>query len=693
MALDDDPTVIGERSGWEEIPPASLIDNYRIIKTLGRGGMGTVYLAEQITLEKKYALKVLPSFLGYDPPFKARFLQEGRNMARLEHPGIVPVHYAGSCNDLNYIAMDYLPGGNLESYLKACRDRSSHYSGDATVEDDSSSSRNFPAVSPAEVKEILRQVLEALVFAHASGVVHCDLKPANLLLQKQINPPHGSGIRLSQSDLTIKIADFGLAQVIGEGFMQSFVSESLAASATNLAGAMVAPRRPGSSAGFAGTVHFIAPEVLDGDSASVLSDLYSVGIIGYYLLTGVKPVGRYVSASSRVAGLGRNWDDFLNLLMESDPSARTQSASFALKQLAALDFKGSSRFLPSHSQLVKPSVAENDPNPASVVSQQTPDDSRVPTSPPIRRSPLQLKKDSQPQEAVPAQHSDKSLFEEVEYASTAIPTDVASTSKIKYRLKARSADLTENGNNETTPASKRNVKGILREAYFPQHRRDSSARLKRRLTILLWFALLWVGLVTSSLVYVNFIQSAPFLSPLSDYTVFLLMLVPASFFIGLGVWHLLTTRFYSKVLVYLAAGILIFSVNTRVLQIISDQDNASLLAVNNVWSLLLTYELLKTTRPDMPRSMNTWFNERYIFNEIQRMPESSKILLFERYLNDLEMRALPSTGYFHFTSTVTRRILNDSTSPWHKASRLYSADSSRIFVIRQVIRPYLHFLK
>ena len=196
----DDETILGDDSGSgdnNELKPGTMLDNYRIERLLGRGGMGAVYLAEHERLKQQYALKVLPQELSGRGDFAERFLNEGQRMAGLRHPGIVPILYAGEANGLHYFAMEYVSGGDLEQRLESAGGR----------------------LRQEEVRSILQQLLEALQYAHSSGVIHRDLKPANILVEGG-----------EAADLRVKITDFGLAEVLGEGYMKSLVERTMTAS-------------------------------------------------------------------------------------------------------------------------------------------------------------------------------------------------------------------------------------------------------------------------------------------------------------------------------------------------------------------------------------------------------------------------------------------------------------------------------
>src|SRR6266496_5129385 len=132
---------------------------YRIERLLGRGGMGVVYLAEHLRLNRRVALKLLAPEIAQDPKFRERFVRESQLAASLEHPNIIPIYDAGEEGDLLYIAMRYVEGTDLKTLIV-----------------------DGEALEPARALSILDQVASALDAAHARGLVHRDVKPGNVLL-------------------------------------------------------------------------------------------------------------------------------------------------------------------------------------------------------------------------------------------------------------------------------------------------------------------------------------------------------------------------------------------------------------------------------------------------------------------------------------------------------------------------------
>lgn len=203
-----------------------LGERYRIIDTLGEGGMANVYLAEDIILQRKVAVKILRLDLQNEPQTQARFQREALATSELSHPNIVSVLDVGTDHGLPYMVMEYVDGPKLKEYIR----------------------KN----SPLDLREVIRimdQILSAVALAHKHNVIHRDLKPQNILMDKRGN---------------IKIADFGIAVALN----QSSVTQ------TN---------------SVMGSVHYMSPEQTRGGLVTKQSDIYSLGIILYELITGKVP--------------------------------------------------------------------------------------------------------------------------------------------------------------------------------------------------------------------------------------------------------------------------------------------------------------------------------------------------------------------------------------------------------------------
>ncbi|MEO6793924.1 MAG: serine/threonine-protein kinase [Mycobacterium sp.] len=211
----------------------STFAGYRIVRLLGSGGMGEVYLAEHPRLPRRDALKVLPATVSADPGFRERFNREADLAASLWHPHIVGVHDRGEYDGQLWIAMDHVAGSDADRRLRHC-----------------------PGGMPREqVVEIVAAVAQALDYAHQRGLLHRDVKPANILLTEP-----------GESSARIILADFGIGLR---------VDEVSGLTATNMA---------------VGTLRYAAPEQLRGEPLDGRADQYALAATAYHLLTGKPPV-------------------------------------------------------------------------------------------------------------------------------------------------------------------------------------------------------------------------------------------------------------------------------------------------------------------------------------------------------------------------------------------------------------------
>ncbi|HEU0205408.1 MAG TPA: Stk1 family PASTA domain-containing Ser/Thr kinase [Pseudolysinimonas sp.] len=261
-----------------------LIDGrYQVRSRIARGGMATVYLATDLRLERRVAVKVMHGHLADDSQFKQRFIQEARSAARLAHPNVVNVFDQGQDADSAYLVMEYLPGITLRDLLQ-----------------------EYGSLTSQQTIDITEAVLSGLAAAHKAGIVHRDLKPENVLLA---------------DDGRIKIGDFGLAR---------------AASANTATGAALL-----------GTIAYLSPELVTRGIADTRSDIYAVGIMMYEMLTGEQPFKgeqpmqiAYQHANDTVPTpsvknpkVPAELDELVQWATEKDPEQRPRDARAMLDQL------------------------------------------------------------------------------------------------------------------------------------------------------------------------------------------------------------------------------------------------------------------------------------------------------------------------------------------------------------------------
>ena len=212
---------------------------YRVLKLLGEGGMGQVYLAEHVAIEKRVALKVLRAEYASKGEIVTRFQQEAISASRIKHPNVLDVFDFGQLeNGCFFLAMEFLEGNDLAEELTRRR-----------------------VLGPASGIRIAMQICRALAAAHANGVVHRDMKPENVFLQ-----------RTADGEEIVKIVDFGIAQLRSKD-----------------AAVVETKRRLTRTGMIFGTPEYMAPEQASGKHADLRSDIYSVGIIMYEMFTGGVP--------------------------------------------------------------------------------------------------------------------------------------------------------------------------------------------------------------------------------------------------------------------------------------------------------------------------------------------------------------------------------------------------------------------
>ncbi|MCW1884032.1 serine/threonine protein kinase [Luteolibacter flavescens] len=248
----------------EEIQAA--FPELEVLECIGRGGMGIVYKARQPHLDRLVALKILAPELGADPGFAERFSREARTLAKLSHPHIVGIHDYGQRGDHCFLTMEYVDGVNLRQAMRAAR------------------------FTPEQALALIPDLCGALQFAHDHGVLHRDIKPENILIDTRGR---------------VKLADFGIAQLIGEG------PGHLTLTATGSA---------------LGSAAYMAPEQIEASGEiDHRADIYSLGVVFYEMLTGGLPLGRFPLPSEKStapAGI----DDVVLRALEKERDRRYQSA-------------------------------------------------------------------------------------------------------------------------------------------------------------------------------------------------------------------------------------------------------------------------------------------------------------------------------------------------------------------------------
>lgn len=254
------------------------IGNYEIQRELGRGGMGYVYKAHEQSLQRVVALKVLPPHLASSPQFVKRFEREARSAARLSHPNIVTVFAVGSEGDYHFIAMEYVKGETVDQIV-----------------------RERGKMDPREAVDVIQQVADALAEAHRNDIIHRDIKPQNIMIDQ-------SG--------RVKVMDFGLAKVMSGG-------SELTSAGTYL-----------------GTPTYMSPEQCQGKDLDSRTDIYSLGIMFYEMVTGTLPftadtplavmrkiIDEPMPALTRsVTGVPSDIEYIIEKMAAKNPSARYSSA-------------------------------------------------------------------------------------------------------------------------------------------------------------------------------------------------------------------------------------------------------------------------------------------------------------------------------------------------------------------------------
>jgi serine/threonine protein kinase len=270
------------------LAPGEQIAGYQIQEQIGRGGMAVVYRATQLSLDRSVALKVIVPEQADDPEFRARFQRESLIAASIDHPNVVPIYEAGRHGDLLFLAMRYVDGVTLRTLLQA-----------------------EGPLPPDRAAHLIGQACAALGAAHARGLVHRDVKPANMLID-------------TSADDHLYLTDFGISRRVDSD---------------------TAATQTGSPVG---TVDYMPPEQINGEPVDARTDVYALGCVLYQMLTGAVPFERdsdvaklfaHVSseppaASAVRSGLTEGIDEVIRRAMAKRPDDRYPSAH-ELAQAAA----------------------------------------------------------------------------------------------------------------------------------------------------------------------------------------------------------------------------------------------------------------------------------------------------------------------------------------------------------------------
>ena len=259
------------------------LGHYRIVGLLGRGGMADVYRAEDERLGREVALKAVPPEFARDPERVERFEREVRAAARLTHPNIVTVHEFGQGAGQHFYTMALMPGGDLKARIRA------HPAG----------------MPPAEARSVAAAVARALDYAHRQGFVHRDVKPENILFDE---------------DGTPQLTDFGIARAMSSGARMTATGMSI------------------------GSPHYMSPEQARGKEVDGRSDLYSLGVVLYEMLTGRVP---FDADETFAVGLSHindpvpslppalgEWQPVMDRLLAKSPEVRYSTAAELAEVLA-----------------------------------------------------------------------------------------------------------------------------------------------------------------------------------------------------------------------------------------------------------------------------------------------------------------------------------------------------------------------
>jgi serine/threonine-protein kinase len=265
---------------------AALAGQYELEREIGRGGMGIVYLARDRRLDRRVAIKTLPPHLANDPVVRERFLREARTAAALSHPNIVPIHRADEVDGQVFFVMGFVDGDSLAQRV-----------------------REQGALDPREVVRELADVADALAYAHGHRVIHRDVKAENILIDRT------SGRAM--------VTDFGIARL----------AEAAPLTATGQ---------------ILGSVYYLSPEQVSGDGVDARSDIYALGVVGFFALSGRFPFDAPLASAVLVAHVNKSppplhtvapatpraLADIIDRCLTKDPADRFQTCDELLDALS-----------------------------------------------------------------------------------------------------------------------------------------------------------------------------------------------------------------------------------------------------------------------------------------------------------------------------------------------------------------------
>jgi len=275
------------------------LNHYRIIRSLGAGGMGEVYEAEDTRLRRRVALKVLPPAIASDPVRRGKLEREAQAVAALNHPNIVTLYSVEDSSNTLFLTMEIVEGQTLDRVISP------------------------PGLPLQELLTYARPIVDAVVAAHARHIVHRDLKPANVMLT---------------SDGRIKVLDFGVAKLVDPPAPGDAIATTMGAPPVTMAGEIV------------GTVAYMSPEQAEGRRIDERADIFSIGVLLYEMATGVRPFRGDTSVSILSAilrdepipitrlrpGTSRELERIIAACLVKDPARRLQSAADLRAKLAGL---------------------------------------------------------------------------------------------------------------------------------------------------------------------------------------------------------------------------------------------------------------------------------------------------------------------------------------------------------------------